>query len=134
MEAFCLVLLKDIYQLFADDLGNYISGPTFGTAGDEEAWDMDLTNDGGYVMTGTAIGPGPGYSAVYVIKSNGSVVNSNAPCGVSNGKASGGYFISKVKMKLKLSKLCANPCGTIAAMKRVPLTSSVIFMVVMMSW
>lgn len=68
---------KDFYLLFADDQGNYLSGPTFGSSGDEEAWSVALTHDGGYVVAGNAIGLGPGPSAVFVVKTLGSTVNTS---------------------------------------------------------
>ncbi len=64
----------DYYMAQTDPDGYWISGPNFGTAGDEQCWGMDLVSDGGYILVGTTDGIGPGSSAVYVVKNAGDVI------------------------------------------------------------
>ncbi len=65
----------DFYMAQTDDLGYWISGPNYGTPGEEQCWSMDLTDDGGYVLVGTTTGIGPGAAAVLVVKNAGDVIS-----------------------------------------------------------
>lgn len=65
----------DFYMAQTDDMGYWLSGPNFGTLGEEQCWGMDLTTDGGYVLVGTTRGIGPGVAAVLVVKNAGDVLS-----------------------------------------------------------
>lgn len=83
---------KDISLLFIDQGGGFISGPTYGGAGDDEAWGVDLTADGGYYVAGSTTSYGPGIEAMFIVRSdgdtlNGSVVPSFDPVGILSSAA-----------------------------------------------
>lgn len=78
---------KDISMLFVNAQGDFISGPTYGGVEDDEAWSLDFTDDGGYVLAGSTKSYGPGIEAVFVIRSdgdtlNGAVVTTMDPVGI----------------------------------------------------
>lgn len=65
---------EDFYMARTDALGNWVSGPSFGTPAMDQCWDMDMTADGGYVMAGTTWGAGINISSVYVVKNAGGII------------------------------------------------------------
>lgn len=65
---------EDFYMARTDALGNWVSGPSFGTFAMDQCWDMDMTADGGYVMAGTTWGAGINISSVYVVKNAGGII------------------------------------------------------------
>jgi hypothetical protein len=65
---------EDFYMARTDDFGNWISGPSFGTAQGDQCWGMALVSDGGYVMVGTTAGSGFAVGAVYVVKNAGDII------------------------------------------------------------
>ncbi len=67
---------RDLYLAHTDPYGNWISGPTFGTPGDEDAFGFEIGKDGGYVIAGVTDGAGSGTTAVYVVRTNGDVLTS----------------------------------------------------------
>ena len=65
----------DYYMAILDEQGQWMSGPSFGSSGDEDCWGLDLTADGSFVLAGTTRGLGPGVSAVYVVKNAGGIID-----------------------------------------------------------
>jgi len=61
----------DVYLLKVDSVGEVLWTKTFGGPGDEQAKDIQITNDGGYVITGITDSFGDGSSDVYLIKTDG---------------------------------------------------------------
>jgi hypothetical protein len=61
----------DIYLLKIDPVGDVLWAKTFGGTGDEQAKDIQVTNDGGYIITGTTDSFGDGSPDVYLIKTDG---------------------------------------------------------------
>lgn len=59
---------KDMYLLLTTSDGSYDFGTTFGGGSDEEAFDLDLTDDGGYVAAGYSDSYGPGPRSVFVVR------------------------------------------------------------------
>lgn len=59
---------KDVYLLFTDAEGEFMYGRTYGGSDDDEGWSVDLTLDGGVVITGSNASSGPGVKSMYVIK------------------------------------------------------------------
>jgi hypothetical protein len=66
---------RDISLLFLDEWGYFMSGPTYGGAGDDEAWAADMAADGAYYVAGTSASFGPGAEAVFVVRSHGDTLN-----------------------------------------------------------
>lgn len=64
----------DFYFLFASSDGYYLSGPSFGGTEDDVCWSMDIASDGYYYLAGTSASFGPGSSAVFVVRTDGSGV------------------------------------------------------------
>lgn len=59
---------RDMYLLLTDEeVVNYF-GTTYGGSDDDEAFAVDLTADGGYVVAGSTDSHGPGPRAVFVVK------------------------------------------------------------------
>ena len=67
---------EDFYMARTDALGNWQSGPNFGTAYGDQCWGMDMVSDGGYVMVGSTPGAGINVGSVYVVKNAGDVISS----------------------------------------------------------
>ena len=61
----------DIYLLKIDSVGEVLWTKTFGGPGDEQAKDIQVTNDGGYIITGITDSFGEGSPDVYLIKTDG---------------------------------------------------------------
>jgi hypothetical protein len=61
---------KDFFLLKADSDGGYDFGATFGGGGDDEAHDIDLTVDNGFIMVGSAQSFGPGPRSVFVVRTD----------------------------------------------------------------
>jgi len=61
----------DIYLLKIDSVGEVLWTKTFGGPGDEQAKDIQVSNDGGYIITGITDSFGDGSSDVYLIKTDG---------------------------------------------------------------
>lgn len=59
---------NDFFLLLTDIEGNFTFGTTYGGVGDDRAFGMDLTDDGGYVQAGFTESYGPGPRAVFVVK------------------------------------------------------------------
>jgi hypothetical protein len=62
---------KDVYVLRTDASGIFEFGSTYGGSGDEVAFELDSTLDGGFVIVGSTTTFGPGPEAVYVIRTDG---------------------------------------------------------------
>ena len=63
---------KDFFMQFHDANGGFESGRSFGETSDEEAFSLDTTNTGGYVLAGSTIGSGFGQKDVMVIRKDSS--------------------------------------------------------------
>jgi hypothetical protein len=59
---------KDMYLLFCDSSGDFVSGTTYGGAGEDEGFGLDLTSDNGFLVIGKSRSYGPGIEAVFVVK------------------------------------------------------------------
>ena len=59
---------KDFIMQFQSPGGGFEAGRTFGGLSDEEAFSLDTTNTGGYVMAGSTLGSGFGQRDVMVIR------------------------------------------------------------------
>lgn len=66
---------KDYSLLFCDTNGGFIGGPTYGGGGNDEAWGLARTLDGGYYIVGSTQSYGPGAQSVYLIRSDGDTLN-----------------------------------------------------------
>jgi len=58
----------DVYVVKTDSLGNELWRQTFGGAGDDRSYDMCLTSDGGYVITGLTTSYGAGNQDIWLIR------------------------------------------------------------------
>lgn len=63
---------KDMYMWHTDQDGYYLQGPTFGGVQNETGAAVVGTDDGGFIMVGSASSFGPGTQAVFVVKNFGS--------------------------------------------------------------
>jgi len=70
---------KDTYVLLIDAQGNFQQGPTFGSTGDEVAYSIISTSDGGLLFCGTTNGYGPGIAAVHIVHTNVNASTQGAP-------------------------------------------------------
>ncbi|MCB0789589.1 MAG: hypothetical protein KDB75_09815 [Flavobacteriales bacterium] len=61
----------DFYLLTLDTDGQYVNGPTYGGAGDDQAWSFDFCADGGFIVAGGSESFGPGNAAALIIRTNG---------------------------------------------------------------
>jgi hypothetical protein len=61
---------KDFFITKTDTLGNVLlpAGQTYGALGDEIAYSVRTTSDGGYILCGSTTGYGPGPEAVFLVK------------------------------------------------------------------
>jgi len=89
---------RDISMLFLDPGGEFLSGPTYGGAQRDEAWSMDLANDGAYYIAGSTRSFGPGAESFFVIRSDGDTLNGpvgsySDPVGVREGVPSGAFRV-----------------------------------------
>lgn len=66
---------KDVSMLFLSPQGDFISGPTYGGVGADQAWSVALTADNGYYLAGSSDSYGSGMEAVFVIRSDGDTLN-----------------------------------------------------------
>lgn len=60
----------DIYLVRTDAGGNVLWTQTFGGSGYDEAYGLDVTDDGGYIITGLTNSFGAGQNDLYLIKTN----------------------------------------------------------------
>jgi hypothetical protein len=58
-----------------DAQGEFISGPTYGGAEDDESWSVDFTDDSGYVIAGNTKSYGTGSESMFIIRSDGDTLN-----------------------------------------------------------
>jgi len=66
---------KDVSLLFVNAQGDFLSGPTYGGFGSDEAWSLDATSDGGFYIAGSTDSFGSGMEAVFVVRSDGDTLN-----------------------------------------------------------
>ncbi|MBK8497721.1 MAG: hypothetical protein IPL52_02610 [Flavobacteriales bacterium] len=59
---------RDMYLIVVDAAGQFQFGTTYGGTADDEAWGVDVTADGGFVLAGSTESFGPGPRAVFVVK------------------------------------------------------------------
>jgi len=62
----------DIYLVKTDASGNKEWDKTFGGSGGEEAWSVEQTTDGGYIIAGSTASYGAGINDIYLVKTDAS--------------------------------------------------------------
>jgi hypothetical protein len=60
----------DVYLIKTDALGKLLWQKTYGGAYDDTAWSVQLTTDGGYIITGSTYSFGAGGSDIYLVKTD----------------------------------------------------------------
>jgi hypothetical protein len=61
---------SDFWLMETDSLGNIIWEKTYGGSGTEDAYAMDLVNDGGYILTGRTYSYGAGESDIWLVRTD----------------------------------------------------------------
>ena len=61
---------RDFYLIRTNSIGDTLWTRTYGGTQNDEAWSLDITNDGGYILAGLTHSYGAGGSDVYLVRTN----------------------------------------------------------------